>query len=396
MTEIGRGPVVWFVAVLLLAGGGSGPQQVSQSGKGAYEASLQTIERGFVVAWHDYRDGNAEIYARVLGVEGRAAGPEVRLTHSPALSFEADVAVAGDGTDLIAAWYEHPRHEPLEAWIGRSTQSGESLWQRQLSTSGRQGRNPLVRVSGHALFCAWVEESDGETAVWAQWFNMVGESLGERTRLGPASETTWNLNAALHPNGRVSVVYDAIAGTKAEELFVVEVDWPDASRPAKVTRVRLTEDDGFASKYPDIDMEVETGRVALTWFDERDGNREVYLAVVSPEALMSGLSEAQQVRVTDTPDESLGAYLAWNGDRLGLAWSDEVGGQHEIFFALYDPSGRSLGTPQRLTANPTASLIPAIARSGDGFALAWNEDVIEDRGTHETGGNSEVVFSLIH
>ena len=84
------------------------------------------------------------------------------------------------------------------------------------------------------------------------------ESLGERTRLGPASETTWNLNAALHSDGRVWVVYDAIAGTKAEELFVVEVDWPDASRPAKVTRVRLTEDDGFASKYPDIDMEVET------------------------------------------------------------------------------------------------------------------------------------------
>ena len=225
---------------------------------------------------------------------------------------------------------------------------------------------------------------------------MVGESLGERTRLGPASETTWNLNAALHSDGRVWVVYDAIAGTKAEELFVVEVDWPDASRPAKVTRVRLTEDDGFASKYPDIDMEVETGRVALTWFDERDGNREVYLAVVSRQALMSGLSEAQQVRVTDTPDESIGAYLAWNGYRLGLAWSDEVGGQHEIFFALYDSSGHSLGTPRRLTANPTASLIPAIARSGDGFALVWNEDVIEDRGTHETGGNSEVVFSLIH
>ena len=184
MTEIGRGPVVWLVAVLLLAGGASGPRPVSLSGKGAYEASLQTTERGFVVAWHDYRDGNAEIYARVLDVEGRAAGPEVRLTHSPALSFEADVAVAGNGTDLIVAWYEHPRHEPLEAWIGRSTQTGESLWQRQLSTSGRQGRNPLVRVSGHALFCAWVEASDGETAVWAQWSTWLGNRWGNERVLG--------------------------------------------------------------------------------------------------------------------------------------------------------------------------------------------------------------------
>lgn len=96
MTWVNGGPLVVLVAFLVLTGCGPVPRQVPRSGKGAYEASLQTTRSGFVVAWHDYRDGNADIYARVLDLYGRAVGPELRLTRSPALSLEADVDAADD------------------------------------------------------------------------------------------------------------------------------------------------------------------------------------------------------------------------------------------------------------------------------------------------------------
>ncbi len=395
MTEANRGLFASLVAVLILASCAAGPRQVTRSGKGAYEASLQTTASGFIVAWHDYRDGNAEIYTRVLDVEGRSASPEIRLTRSPALSLEADVDTVGDNndTEIVVAWYERPRSGSQEAWVGRWTPTGETRWERRLSAPERHGRNPVVRVSGESMLCAWLEDDNGATEVWAQWFDVSGEPLGKRARLGWASATTWNLNAAVRIDGRAWVVFDAVAGTKAAELFLAEVAPAGSHDAAEV--IRLTDDDGHASKYPDIDIDPGTGRVALTWFDERDGNREVYLAVVSEKALRLGQAEAHQLRVTNTPGESIGAYLAWNRDRIGLSWSDEIGGQHEVFFAPFDADGHPLRPTQRLTANSTASLIPAISPWAEGFALVWNEDVLRDRGTHETGGNSEVVFSLV-
>ena len=100
--------------------------------------------------------------------------------------------------------------------------------------------------------------------------------------------------------------------------------------------------------------------------------------------LRNGIEEAAS-RVTDTAGESIGAYVDWNGRRFGLAWSDQVEAGRP-----HDPDGY----PQRLTDNPTASLIPAIRGAGLQFALAWNEDLVDARGDHRDGGRSEVVFAF--
>ena len=68
---------------------------------------------------------------------------------------------------------------------------------------------------------------------------------------------------------------------------------------------------------------------------------------------------------------------------------------HELFFQPFDPAGAPLAAPTQLTDNPTASLIPAIRPAGTRFALVWNEDVVEERGDHVTGGRSDVVFALV-
>ncbi len=78
-------------------------QQVSQSGAGAYEATLATLPDGFAAAWYDTRDGNAEIYLRFLDRSGRPLGSELRLTDNPELSYEADIGLV-DGS-LAVAWY---------------------------------------------------------------------------------------------------------------------------------------------------------------------------------------------------------------------------------------------------------------------------------------------------
>lgn len=223
--------------------------------------------------------------------------------------------------------------------------------------------------------------------VWAQQLRLDGAPIGPPRRVAAASRETWNLNLRMGEDGVAWIVFDARIGTRAHELFLAQVEGGSA------TVRRLSADDGVPSVYPDVAF--GAGRAAFTWFDERDGNSDVHLAVVDPHRLPPAIEEAA-LRVTDTAGASIGAYVAWNGARFGLAWSDEIepGRSHELHFQQFTAVGAPDGSPRRLTYNPTASLIPAIRGAGSRFALAWNEDVVEARGDHLGGGRSEVVFAL--
>ena len=363
------------------------PQRsISTSDGAAYEASLDAFRDGFVVAWHDTRDGNPEIYIRVVDGQGAPVGPERRLTNDPQRSFEPDVEVVGD--DIAVAWYEVTEAGSL-AKLGVWVSDGTPRWVQTVSAAGGNGRNPVLLTRGRKMFCAWIEYDGRVAAVWGRWIELDGSALTPPQRLAPAGETTWNLNAALDEDGNPWVVFDApVAGEPdgTAELFLVRVD-DDGPQVEQ-----LTEADGAASTYPDIALGPD--RAALTWFDERDGNREVYLAAVGYEDVSTGIDQ-RATRVTRTPGESVGAYVAWNGDQIGLAWSDDTEGRHEVYFQRFTASASAIHPPRRLTINPTASLIPAVEPAGAGFALAWNEDVVEERRPHGEGGRSEVVLTVV-
>ena len=397
----------------LVVGAESETVQISRSGRGAYEASLAAHPRGFAVAWHDTRHGLPEIHARLLDGRGRPVSDEYRLTANAGRSYEPSIHVPDPdiSDDLVVAWYEVAADDSSSrARVGAWTAAGTPRWTRTLSDPRRRGRAAAVAVIGDRIQCVWIEETprapgsggagrnatgrraadterESSTIVRAQQLGLDGEPLGVAHDIAAASRTTWNLNLSVDDEGVPWVVFDAQLETRAHELFLARL----GRDPAAVEQLSLN--DGAPSVYPDLAF--GAGRAAVTWWDTRDGNAEVYLAVVDAQELPRGIERAAS-RVTDTAGESIGAYVDWNGRRFGLAWSDQVeaGRPHDVFFQRYAASGVPDGGPRRLTDNPTASLIPAIRSAGSQFALAWNEDVVAARGDHRTGGRSEVVFAF--
>jgi hypothetical protein len=365
------------------------PHEISQSGLGEYVASLTPVGGGFVAGWYDTRDGHPEIYSRLLDRRGAPAGPERRMTTGVDRAYEAEVAAVG--SDLAIAWYQVSANRVSHAMLGLWSHDGHRLWARALALPERISKNPVVRATRNRIFCAWLaENASRDLEVYAAWFDTKGNPVEPPQRLGPAGQTTWNVSATVDDHGRAWVAFDARVGTRADEIFVARVD----KGSSRVTRVTM--DDGRASKYPDL--AVGGGRVALTWFDERDGNKEVYLFVARQEELVEGL-ERRALRITNTPGESIGAYVAWNARRrrFGLAWCDNTEGQHEIYFQSFDDRGSPAGPARRLTFNGTDSLIPAIAPAEDGFAIAWNEYTRASRDVHESAEErSEIAFALVH
>lgn len=387
----GRLKVGFLLLFFCAACGPSGGTQISQSGAGAFEPSLASADDGFAVAWYDTRDGNAEIYFRLLNATGEPAGPERRLTNSSELSYEADIQPAG--MSFAVAWYEKSADNALQAKLGLWSREGQPLWSHTISSADRSGRNPIVRRHGNELMAVWVEDLPAavantkdrpwESEVWAGWWSMNGKPVRAPRMLAPAGKTTFNLNAAIDSRGWAWILFDAKAGTRSEELFLARTDGSGGEVAV------LTADDGVPSKYPDVAFSGD--RAAVTWYDERDGNQEVYLFA----GRMADFVEERAFRVTETEGDSIGAYLAWNGRRIGLAWSDDSEGQHEVYFRPFNESGQPLARATRLTDNDTASLIPSIRASGTGFALAWTESMPAAEGAREGTGRSEIAFTVV-
>jgi hypothetical protein len=356
------------------------PIQVSHSGSGAYEPALATDEKGFAVAWYDSRDGNAEIYIRLLDGNSRPSGPERRLTETPDASYEPSLERLGDS--FAIAWYEQTSDGRQTALLGEWNRDGSQKW---VQTIAPASRNPVIVTDGEALIAAWIQaEPDSTEWVYMSTWDQEGRERRGRTRVGPASKKTWNVNIAVDRSG-TWIVYDAATSTRASELFLARVDESGAHLE------RLTKDDGVESKYPDLKIGDE-GRVALTWYDMRDGNDEVYLLVGSQSDLHGEIDDRSR-RVTVTAGESIGAYLAWNKDVIGLAWSDKTRGVHDIFFQRFDRLGVPLGSEQRITGGNTWSILPAIRSWRAGFALAWTDYQPTSSQIHE--GPGEVAFAVV-
>ena len=98
-----------------------------------------------------------------------------------------------------------------------------------------------------------------------------GQPRGAPVRLGAAGETTWNLNAAIAPTGEAWVVFDAQAGHARRGAVRCDARRRPRHAGAADGRRRHSLEVSRSRARGD-------GRGAITWFDERDGNREVYLA----------------------------------------------------------------------------------------------------------------------
>jgi len=363
--------------------------QVSDSGYGAYEVSLTRFGDGLAAAWYDTRDGNAEIYLQLLDAGGHPEGTVHRLTNDPAQSYEASIdAMTGA---IAVAWYEKDDEARLLAWLGLWSQDAGFTWRRRLGRDGSGSRNPVARVFAERIFCAWIErEPTGDENVYGAWWDAAGNELAPPAELGPAGSTTWNLNVAIDSAGVAYVVFDAALESSAEELFLA------ALSDGGVVRRQLTANDGHRSKYPDLALSGD--RAALTWFDERDGNREVYLHVGDIDSLReldaddasAGRDLAtRSSRVSFSAGPSIGAYAAWNGERVGLAWTDSEADGQQIFYQSFTPDGEPRTPAEQLTSSGSSSLIPAITPWASGFAIAWNE-VDAGSGSAHYGSRSEI------
>lgn len=350
-----------LLAGLLAVAGCAGTRVVSPSGATAYEVSLAPVGERLALAWYGGGLAHAALWLRFADARGRPIGAAQPLTDGLREAYEPELQAVGDR--LAVAWYEKdPADGTLSAWLALIDERGNVLWRRQLSNAGQEGRSAIVRSAGEQLLALWIERAPGEApAVWMARLDAAGNVTDPARRIAAAGDSTWLLNAAVDASDTLYVVYDAALGSRASELQLLSVTG------AQVTATRLTPDDGIDSTYPDI--AIDGNRVAIAWTDSVRGAHAVYLAAGELSAWPPETLPA--IRASSGGDAG-GAYLAWNGDRLALAWHETAAGRTSVRARLYSSRGQPLGRTALLSGRAARALVPDIRRWRQGFAIAWN------------------------
>jgi hypothetical protein len=121
---------------------------------------------GWIVAWADTRDGNAEIYVARVDRTLRKVVQDKRITEAPGDSAEVQIAVRGKETFLV---WSDARQNPEEGngdihAVRLDTRTLQKIGpETRLFSSPGHSRSPAIALAGEKLVVAWVEEAAAET-----------------------------------------------------------------------------------------------------------------------------------------------------------------------------------------------------------------------------------------
>jgi hypothetical protein len=324
-------------------------------------ARLARTVDGFDAAWVDDRDGALEIYLGRFDRFGNLL-EERRVSNDPADATAPSIASPGQWRAVV--WVDGRHGNRKELYLSRLTDSGTfDIGEVRITSDPKDDIEPSLAWAGHRWAVAYAEGRTDFDVV-ATLINDNGAVLvpvGNPVSSGAGSAR--NPSLAYHGSGFGVVWQDDRHGDT--EIYFRGLD---ADLVPTGPEVRLTNALG-ASTRPEL---VWTGdRFGLVWQDERDGNAEVYAALLDT----VGALLAPEVRVSDDPAASESPRVTSSGAELFVTWTDATTGLPELRTARVGLDGVLLEGASTLVG-PLASLAASdVVWLGDAPALVWEDGV---------------------
>jgi len=133
-----------------------------------------------------------------------------------------------------------------------------------------------------------------------------------------------------------------------------------------------------SSAYPSVS--VFGSIVHVVWGDNRDWNGEIYYK----RSTNSGLSWSPDTRLTFNSASSEYSSVSVSSSFVAVVWEDFRDGNYEIYYKCSTDEGLSWGTDTRLTNNPASSRSASVSVSGSNVHVVWQD---------KRDGNDELYYN---
>lgn len=302
---------------------GPGPFQITTNGlrQLAPAVAYNPTNGTFLVAWHDNRHGNWEIYAQLWNCEKQPASPPVRVTVQAAAETNPDVIC---GYDMCWVVWEDLRDGQWEVYGQRLTPAGALL-----GANIRFTNNPAVQQSpaitynpennGCALHSFYVVWEDTRNP--GQGFDIYGRQLDN---IGPCAASL--------------AVYTGQADQRR----------------------------------PDLAYATASDRYQVVWDDARNGATDIFGRRIGPNGGLAGAEFAIAV-APDGQARPAVTYDAGVANRFLTVWQDNRAGNRDIYGQRTSGGGGLFGAPWTVVNTPAHETWPAVAYStaSNRYFVVW-------------------------
>jgi len=336
-----------------------GPVRVSVDPAVSRDPHLAWDDSGFGIVWVDGRTGTDDLFSAVVSETGSVLASEARLLVARA-AFAAPSAAWDGARYKILATDDPGMDGNPDVVLLRMNALGEFVAPVTLisSSGGVSLFRPTIALMGGWSGMAW----DSGSAIWFARLNPAGSKVGGDVEVDGDPGPSHDLDLAASSDRYALAWVDERDGNA--EIYAAVLD-PGGT--AIAAPVRLTEDPAPSSS-PSIAWDGSDFVVA--WSDAPDGAAGVYVTRLS----VSGVEEGGEVLAMAVPVGAGDPCVLWTGSLIGIAWSERMSGEDDVRFTVLDPSGEPLADAVTISPAGGSSLAPAVSWSGSRFGIAWQDD----------------------
>lgn len=370
-------PLLLIAAPLALAASANGPQlpdyipsctspqmagPIQPTGNTSNLNSMPTVVfngTDYAVAWVD---GSNAVRFRRFYADGTPAGPLQTPVAAIGASMDAQPGLVWTGTDYGLAYPDASYNIIFKKLDANGVQSTAPV---QLNTAPWTSRLGSERISaawsGAGFAVAW-----GFATATSQGVDIFVTGLDATGAVIPSLQAI-DVSGLAGSESYPQILWSAPLNEYL--LIFVSSTAPTTINYAVLTLagshstgVLVTNAVGARSR-PSV-AKTENG-YGLAWVDSRDGNNEIYFAVLN----YNFGKVSADIRMTNDPATDDWPVPMWTGSEYGLVFADNRSGSYEIWYQRADGSGQPVGGNVRLTTSSGLSW-PGAAFNRKGFLLA--------------------------
>ena len=357
---------------------------VSDAG-GSYDQSSPSVavsDSGFMIAWHDYRNGNSDIYAQRYNAAGDTLGGNFLVDDGGNYQYYPSVAVNDSG--YMITWEDYRSGSSWDIYAQRYNMAGDTLGGNFLVNDDGGGYDQYqygasnIAANDSGFVITWYDYRSGSYwDTYAQRYDQAGLALGGNFIVNDTTSIhCYDPSIAANDSGFAVVWYDTRYNPSGYyDIFCQR--YGSTGSPLG-GNFMANNDTGTADQWDASVAMDKSGRSVAVWYDLRndDGSwnlQDQYGQLYDP----SGNPVGANFIINDTLAatrrygyDPRAAFLPDGG--FVVTWSDyDMSWYGDIYAQIFDSVGTPVGGNFLVDDGGSEGYGPDVAASDSGFVITW-------------------------